>query len=379
MKLFLRQTNLLRIAAAILLISIFSLVSFAQHSGKPVLKEKLIYVIKTKALTEQEMITGIKKFGVNFELTNEVETEIRNAGASDAIIAAVKDNYLGADSSAVLTTSAQRQIDEPTPAYSGRSAAAAAPYSKADDMIGDGVADFAAGEYKSAIKKFEQAAKIDPANANAYFNLGEVYYETKKYSKSIEAFQKTLSLDPNFKNAQKELDDAIAANQTQLAADKEKQARSRAKWAAFGQLIDQIPTESQQTTAQSNGAQSASRRTAGSQAMASNRSAGGSPSEADVRAWVEAYEDEINPTGGVSSPISISLSFNQISYGAVRAANEGDRLRHVKSDQLYMVTVDYTVNQKFSDGTYPKHKKWNFEFYVNTENGWSAFSYGPAN
>lgn len=101
------------------------------------------------------------------------------------------------------------------------------------------------------------------------------------------------------------------------------------------------------------------------------------PSDDDVKAWVKDYEDEINPVGGVGSPMSISLTFHQIQYGEVRSANEGDRLRHVKSDQLYMVIVDYTVNQKFSDGTYPKNKKWKFEFYVNTEDGWSAFSYGP--
>lgn len=116
---------------------------------------------------------------------------------------------------------------------------------------------------------------------------------------------------------------------------------------------------------------------ANSQFTIGSRSADESPSEDDIKAWVRSYEDEITPTGGVSSPISISIAFNRIQYQTPRSANEGDRLHKVKSDLLYPVIVDYTVYQKFSDGTYPKQKKWKYEFYVNTDDYWSAFSYGP--
>ena len=103
----------------------------------------------------------------------------------------------------------------------------------------------------------------------------------------------------------------------------------------------------------------------------------GGPTEIDVKNYVTEYEQTINPVGGISSPISISLSFGQIRFESPRAANEGDRLRKVASDSLYPVIVQYTVNQKFSDGTYPKNKKIKFELYRNRQGGWSAFEYGP--
>ena len=45
---------------------------------------------------------------------------------------------------------------------------------------------------RSKVKRLKDEIKLNPANANAYYELGQIYLEQKKYQASIDCFSKTL-------------------------------------------------------------------------------------------------------------------------------------------------------------------------------------------
>lgn len=50
---------------------------------------------------------------------------------------------------------------------------------------------------REARKSFEQALKIDRNSANAYANLGVVYYQDRNYGKAIKFYDKAIALQPD--------------------------------------------------------------------------------------------------------------------------------------------------------------------------------------
>jgi tetratricopeptide (TPR) repeat protein len=53
-------------------------------------------------------------------------------------------------------------------------------------------------DYPNAIKKFEEAAQIDPENANAYYFMGYAYYKLKNMKKAIEVFDQAYEVDAKY-------------------------------------------------------------------------------------------------------------------------------------------------------------------------------------
>jgi len=82
----------LAIVAAIIIGTSFSV---SAQQPKPVLKDRLVKVLQDKSLSKEQITSIIKKNGVDFELTGEVETELRNAGADNTIVEAARNNYRG--------------------------------------------------------------------------------------------------------------------------------------------------------------------------------------------------------------------------------------------------------------------------------------------
>jgi len=65
-------------------------------------------------------------------------------------------------------------------------------------------------EYNKAIEAYEQAVKIEPLHASAYWGLGLCYSEIKRYQKSLDSYKQALKIDPRNVETQSGLGDSYA-------------------------------------------------------------------------------------------------------------------------------------------------------------------------
>src|ERR1019366_10546510 len=85
------------------------------------------------------------------------------------------------------------------------------------------------GKMDDAIKAFERSAKIDKKFAEAFNNLGTVWFTRKDYKRALRQYQKAVSINPNMAGfysnvgyayfAQKRMPQARVAFQKALALD----------------------------------------------------------------------------------------------------------------------------------------------------------------
>ena len=78
-----------------------------------------------------------------------------------------------------------------------------------NDLIEMGKFYFLNGRYDEAIKEFENALKVNPKSADAYFNLGITKEVKNDISSARRMYEKVMQLDPKHKNARKRLDKLI--------------------------------------------------------------------------------------------------------------------------------------------------------------------------
>ena len=77
-----------------LLLAWFSLGFTAQaQNSRPITKKGLLEALRLKGLSDQELIQHIQKRGVDFELTPEDQSQLKQAGAGPQLIEAVRANH----------------------------------------------------------------------------------------------------------------------------------------------------------------------------------------------------------------------------------------------------------------------------------------------
>ena len=67
------------------------------------------------------------------------------------------------------------------------------------------------GEYKLALKEYENAVKLRPERPLAYYYLGVTYARLGMLEEAVTGFRRTLEIDPQFRNARQLLDQVLAA------------------------------------------------------------------------------------------------------------------------------------------------------------------------
>ncbi|PIU83250.1 MAG: hypothetical protein COS68_05050 [Elusimicrobia bacterium CG06_land_8_20_14_3_00_38_11] len=77
------------------------------------------------------------------------------------------------------------------------------------DLIEMGKFYFISGKYDEAIAEFEKVIKINPKNADAYFNVGMVKEAKNDSSGAKKMYEKTLEIIPDHKTAKKHLDKLV--------------------------------------------------------------------------------------------------------------------------------------------------------------------------
>ena len=68
----------------------------------------------------------------------------------------------------------------------------------ADAYFQQGLKLYFKQQYDSAIEEFEEAIKIDPGNAKAYYFIGYSYYKLKNMPKAMETFDQAYHLDKQY-------------------------------------------------------------------------------------------------------------------------------------------------------------------------------------
>lgn len=86
--------------------------SATHQSSRPLTKAGLEKALRLGGMKSDEMVTAIKRRGVDFELDHDTEMELRGAGADANIIEAVSQNFRGTPAGQSSVTKA----DAPTPA-----------------------------------------------------------------------------------------------------------------------------------------------------------------------------------------------------------------------------------------------------------------------
>jgi len=64
------------------------------QTKKPISKDGLVNAVKINGLSTAELVQEIRTRGVAFEMTAEVEAEMRQAGARPEVIEAAREDYL---------------------------------------------------------------------------------------------------------------------------------------------------------------------------------------------------------------------------------------------------------------------------------------------
>jgi tetratricopeptide (TPR) repeat protein len=179
----------------LLLILVFALVSGAfslgggstagaQTKPKLSLADILTGLKSTKAtLAERNQLLteAAGNRGVTFSLTPEIERELRATGASNALIAAIRQN-------GPVVTSTPR----PTP-VANTGGTAQAYHTRADDL-------FNKFDFASAIPEYTRTLQLEPSRSLAYVRRGFAYNYLGDSVRAFDDFESAFKADPRLKN-----------------------------------------------------------------------------------------------------------------------------------------------------------------------------------
>lgn len=114
------------LASAAILLLYTPTALLAQESPKPITERGLVTALTIGGLSSQELVDIIDRRGVDFGLTPEVEQQLRSAGATDAIVDAVRTHSRQASAGEHATVAGSGMV-VPAPRASGSSIAESAP------------------------------------------------------------------------------------------------------------------------------------------------------------------------------------------------------------------------------------------------------------
>lgn len=117
-----------------------------------------------------------------------------------------------------------RRAQTPTPVIEGSTRQSPSPQARdeAKRLYKAGVKYGHAGLFKQAADNFEQAVKLNPDYAEAYFSLGHAYYDLEQWGQSIDSLVRGLTLKPEDKEAQDLLANAKRMLERQTTGREEK-------------------------------------------------------------------------------------------------------------------------------------------------------------
>lgn len=179
----------------------------------------ILIALRSKKVTlaerNQIVTEAVKKRGITFALTLEIEKELQSVGADAVLIAAIRQQSPTADPT---PTPATTPTPAPTPRapdwqafqnlgnsffVKGDFSAAIVNYSKvielngkdASPYLGRGLALYNQRNYDSAIADFNKAIELNPKDSTAYFKRGDAFEKLGKVQNAIDDYQKAVDLE----------------------------------------------------------------------------------------------------------------------------------------------------------------------------------------
>lgn len=168
-----------------------------QSKKNPVTKERLVSVLRSKQVSNGDIVKIINTNGVNFQLTAAVETELVGAGARAPVIEAVKNNYTGS-----VAANPVGPINKPTP-----------PNNRNSDVNDSGPGFYNASEeyqrlmeqaaytadtlrnFPAAVNLLQQAMQKSPQSPQAYQLMGYIgLYGYGNFMESENYMRKAINL-----------------------------------------------------------------------------------------------------------------------------------------------------------------------------------------
>ncbi len=161
-------------------------------ANAPVTKDRLLKSLRSKALSNGTMIDLIEKNGVNFETTSTVEKELAAAGASPALIAAVKSAYQGSGNRAEVETNYTAPKGGNSNSYDSLVESALDAYNR---DVNSNMPAGSAGRLQ-AIQTLNKAVDLQPNNPIAYQQLGfmTLYGTSNGFTAAEANFKKAIEL-----------------------------------------------------------------------------------------------------------------------------------------------------------------------------------------
>lgn len=176
-----------------LCLSAFSVVATAQNEGAAS-KEKLIRLLESKQYQAADIAAVIRKIGVNFQLTPEIEKELVAAGARPIVITAVRSSYrpavIGGKN---LGGKAIPPKNQNAPKIPNTAVKSGTNY---EALIDEALSLFYKDQKTDrAVETLQRAVKLSPRDSRAYQSLGFMYlYGYRNFQEAENFMQKAVEL-----------------------------------------------------------------------------------------------------------------------------------------------------------------------------------------
>jgi len=142
---------------------------------------------KTTLAEKNRILTdAVKARGITFTLTAELESELRNTGANDALIEAIRQK-----SSKPQVIPTPKPIPTATPTPSPPAPDSAFYRKRADDYT-------VKGEYDRAISDYDEAIRLNPQDAIAFYKRGFAYHYKNNHDRAFEDYKAAIQLKTEF-------------------------------------------------------------------------------------------------------------------------------------------------------------------------------------
>jgi len=227
---------------------LLSLTAFSQTAQPQLSLADILIGLRSKKVTLPErnslLTDAVKKRGVTFTLTPEIEKELENTGADKVFVEAIRQKSSKAIApviAAVKPTPAPIPAATPTPdfnfyrkradeyALKGSFDLAFIDYNKAIELNPKDVSAYfkraqahsGKKDFSRAISDYDKMIELNPKDSHAYFNRGESFEKIGSTQKAVADYQKAVELDANNEAAKNNLQ-RLEAEQAKIVLEQKK-------------------------------------------------------------------------------------------------------------------------------------------------------------